>query len=144
MGEFIIKGSTDGSVIEFSDRLPEDPNVPIDSFAVRVSRCDLFAATRVWAHDIPVNWFKQIAADWKGWEGGRKWRSLDGELELSAKNSHGHVSFLVQIHPMEYDNDWRIYTWCVDAIVRVDAGQLDGFAKHAERFFGKEGFFDEY
>ena len=54
MHDFIIKSSVDDSAIEFSNRLPEESALPIDSFAIKVSRSDLFAATQSAGLDTPA------------------------------------------------------------------------------------------
>jgi hypothetical protein len=138
MDVFEIKSSKDDCALEFFDRVPEDRSSPLESFNAKVTRCDLYGAVNVWAGYAkfhPGHWFRELAENWRGWEGERKWASLEGEITLSATNDRrGHVAMRVQMRSGFWDNDWH-----VTATVQVDPGQLDGFARHAAMFFGKEG-----
>ena len=40
----------------------------------------------------PARFFAELAADWRGWDGERRWRSLEGEMEIEASHDgRGHV-----------------------------------------------------
>jgi hypothetical protein len=136
--EFIIKSSVDDLRIEFFDRLPESRTSPIDSFVVKVTRYDLFTATKVWAgytSSHPAEWFCELAESWRGWQGERQWESMEHELRLVATNDRrGHIALGIQLR-----SGFSDYDWSVAATIMVDAGQLEGVAKHAVSFFGEEG-----
>ena len=138
MDEFAIKSSVDDSLIEFSNRLPDERALPIELFSVRVSRSDLFAAAGVWASytgSNPAKWFLELAENWRGWQGERQWESIEHELRLVATNDRrGHVAIRIRLRSGFWNDDWS-----VEATVQVDAGQLDGFARHAIKFFGEDG-----
>jgi len=139
--EFIIRSSVDDTRIEFSERLPDNAALPIESYAVKITRIDLHAAARVWAgytRSNPTEWFSELAERWSGWQGERKWQSLEGELRLAASHDRrGHISIRIELRcgPIDYD-------WTVAATVSVDAGQLDGVAMHAIIFFGEDGRYE--
>jgi hypothetical protein len=51
--------------------------------------------------------FAELAADWRGWEGERHWRALEGELEVQASQKDARVLIAVTVkHPdMTFAND---------------------------------------
>jgi len=53
-----------------------------------------------------ADYFGSLAADWKGWSGERTWRSLEGELALTAWHD-GHVRLQVELRG-PFDRDWRL------------------------------------
>jgi hypothetical protein len=80
--------------------------------------------------------FAGLASDWKGWEGERKWSSMEGELTLSARTDGlGHVYLLV------YLCNGTPPTWDVRAELCLEAGALDRYAARA-RLFGQENACD--
>jgi hypothetical protein len=76
--------------------------------------------------------FSEAAREWKGWTGAKVWESIEGELRLELRINHlGHVFLRVRIRsdPGEADR------WQLDAELGLDAGQLDGVARDANRFW---------
>ena len=138
MDEFVIKSSDDDCTIVFCGREPEDAGRPLDYFHVRISRSDLSATARVWAgHPLahPSNWLHELARTWQSWRGELVWNSLERELALVAtRDRFGHITIRIELRSGFMEHDWSLR-----AFVVVDAGQLDGLARQAERFFGKEG-----
>lgn len=137
MDEFNIKSSGDDCCLTFYDRDPEDSFLAISSYRIRVTRSDLLATAKIYADapDVhPASWLRELAQKWMGWESRLHWESGSG-LRLSAENDRrGHVLIRVELQAGWYDNDWNLR-----AAVTVDAGQLEGLAKHATMFFGKQG-----
>jgi hypothetical protein len=77
------------------------------------------------------NYFTSLATDWKGWPGERRWSSLEGELELSARcDRTGHVSLRVRLR-RESPAEWQL-----DAQLVLEAGQLERLAHDARSFEG--------
>jgi Family of unknown function (DUF6228) len=130
---FTIKSSRDDCAIEFFDR----DSSPGYYFNVKITRYDLFAAAKVWSghgDPTPDNWLQGLAQHWQGWDGERQWSSLEGEFSLTATNDcRGHIAITIQLRSGLYD------AWFVRVVVFVDAGQLDGLASQAARFFRNEG-----
>jgi hypothetical protein len=97
---------------------------------------DLTASAKVYAfepHGALVQYFADLAAHWKGWDGEKKWSSLEGEFTLSCKsNGHGHVEMKVMLKSGLYEDDWS-----VQIMMNVDAGQLEEIASNIKRFFSK-------
>jgi hypothetical protein len=57
-----------------------------------------------------ADFFEQQAQDWRGWEGVRKWESLEGDLGIEARHEHGHVQLRVTVRkvlPNWGNNGWR-------------------------------------
>jgi len=77
----------------------------------------------------PVALFEGMAADWRGWEGERKWSDLESSLVLRATtDSVGHIRIRVEMdrhHP-----PGRLV-----GEVMVEAGQLIGIAKKLGELF---------
>lgn len=79
-----------------------------------------------------VGFFGALDAKWKGWEGARTWRAIEGEYELSATISRtGHVTLTACLH---------VYPciWEATAKFNVEAGQLEALANEIRKFFKQE------
>jgi hypothetical protein len=73
--------------------------------------------------------FTGIAANWKGWTGRRKWRSLEGDLKLDAENGGtGPVSIGIYLH---YGAPAQ---WKVQFAISVESARLDQLAAEARSF----------
>ncbi len=71
----------------------------------------------------------ELADDWRGWEGTRSWRSLEGDLELSATSDRlGHVALEVRL------DEGAPYQWRMHGTIALEAGQLDSIATAARTF----------
>ncbi|MCU0648862.1 MAG: DUF6228 family protein [Gemmatimonadaceae bacterium] len=92
---------------------------------------DLAASVRVgtfMSHGI-AQLFDDMAASWRGWSGAKTWRSLEGELSLSAEmDKAGHVEITAELQagaPAVWSTSLRLY---------IEAGQLERLAQHARAF----------
>ena len=73
--------------------------------------------------------WRELAGDWRGWEGTRSFGSLDGELELSVVSDRlGHVT------PEACLSEGSPFRWRAHGIVALEAGQLDCIAADARTF----------
>ncbi len=139
MESFPIKSASGAGSLEFFDRFPADPRLPINGFWVRITDLNLSVAADVYggyANDHPAPLFVEMAERWRGWSSELCWRSLEGELGLRCTQDRtGHVSIRVELHsgPMKYD--W--YAWSVKATIMVEAGQLEAMSHRATAFFGQ-------
>ena len=78
--------------------------------------------------------WRELAEDWRGWEGTRSWRSLEGELELSATSDRlGHVELEVRL------DEGAPFQWRVYGMISLEGGQLDSIAAAAQTFCGLLG-----
>ena len=67
--------------------------------------------------------FEDLAANWRGWLGRKEWRSLEGELRLTAECDRlGHVWITTEL------GQGSPAAWTATLVVLVEAGQLDGLA----------------
>jgi len=138
MNSFLIQSASRAGSLEFFERTPPDPRMPIERFKVRLIDPDLSAAGRVYVghgdlHPAPL--FAQMSANWKGWQGEYMWESLNGELSLRCvQDRTGHVSIGVELRSGPTESDWA-----VRSTVMAEAGQLEELARQAVLFFGRSG-----
>jgi hypothetical protein len=138
MDSFLIRSVAGEGALEFFERTPADPRLPIERFKVRLADHDLSAVGRVYAGHAdthPASLFARMAAHWRGWQGEFAWESLEGELGLHcAQDRTGHVSIRVALRSGATEGDWT-----VRATVMAEAGQLEDLARRAALFFGRSG-----
>jgi hypothetical protein len=138
MDSFLIRSASGAGSLEFFERTPANPRLPIERFKVRLVDEDLAAVGRVYAgypdaHPAPL--FAQMAVSWRGWPGEFTWESLEGELGLRcAQDRAGHVSIRVELCSGPSEGDWTVH-----ATIMAEAGQLEGLAHGAAIFFGQPG-----
>jgi hypothetical protein len=136
MNTFLIRSASGEGSLEFFERTPTDPALPIERFKIRLTDHDLSAVSRVYAggdeaHPGPL--FDQMAAQWRGWQGQFVWESPERELGLRCtRDRTGHVFIRVELRsgPTEAD-------WAVQAKIEAEAGQLEELARQAGLFFGR-------
>jgi hypothetical protein len=138
MESFVIRNTAGSGMLEFFERTPVDPRLPIERFKVRLTGLDLSAVARIYAGagaGHPATMFAQMAAQWNGWQGEIAWESLEGELALRCTQDRtGHVSIVVVLRSGPSKADWM-----VEATVVAEAGQLEEIAHRAGLFFGQTG-----
>jgi hypothetical protein len=72
--------------------------------------------------------FAELAADWRGWEGVRRWKALEGELEVQASHNGARVLIAVTVRrpDMTFAND----AWEACIVLTLEPGeQLDCVAR---------------
>jgi hypothetical protein len=100
--------------------------------AVAVTSGDLVASAEV-AHlgggDGIRDYWADLAKNWRGWRGEKAWGTVEGDLILSATSDRtGHVTLVVTL---AHGAPW---TWRTEAIVAIEAGQLERLAAVALAF----------
>lgn len=123
--EVTITSAHDGTTLRLFD---------LDAFyfaaALRGPNVQAIARVYVYEPGDLAAFFRELAEQWRGWEGKKEWRSLEGELSLAATvDSTGHVSLLVNLRSCTGPFDWE-----VRAALPVEAGQLDGISSQVELF----------
>jgi len=92
----------------------------------------LSSATQVYVLggcDCLNRFWRDLAENWRGWEGTRSWRSLEGDLELSATSDRlGHVALEVRLM------EGAPFQWRVQGKISLEAGQLGRIAAAARTF----------
>ena len=129
----IIKCSKDSSELEFSEREGLSRTDGSEYFLVTIRGHNLTAFSKVYAFDPFDNgltrFFEDIAKSWKGWNGEKKWISLEGELSLvCTADLLGHVAIEATLF---YGFDG----WSVRNVFYIDAGQLEQLASDIKKFF---------
>lgn len=131
---FMLRSAEDGVRLEFYGgrgplQLDDDGWT---SFFVSLTAPGLQASVRVIDH-FPSHWsalFRDLAANWSGWQGNKVGDSLEGHLGLSCTNDGlGHIEVLVDLHDTSHG-------WRAKGRLILEAGQLEAIARAAERFFG--------
>jgi Family of unknown function (DUF6228) len=87
------------------------------------ARATLDIASPPAGHDVDlVEFVQSMADDWRGWAGARRWRSLEGRMQIDATHDGaGHVSLNVTLAgPIATPLD---ESWSVHIVIVVDAGE---------------------
>ena len=98
------------------------PEVRFWSVEVCLRVPGLEASSRVSAHyasefDDLVTFFRQLAADWRGWDGERTYESLEYDLRLTATHD-GYVRLAVQLWQQAGRQGWS-----VAAVISLEPGE---------------------
>jgi hypothetical protein len=73
-----------------------------------------------------AEYFGELAADWRGWSGERRWESLEGDVELVAvHDGRGTITLRAGLRMFAQ------HRWTVSAELLLDAGGLDRLAREA-------------
>jgi hypothetical protein len=128
MSKLQLHSSNSDVVIEFYD-------VKGDFFWVAVRSHDHSATRQVDAYSDGAGiarLFGEAAEQWKGWQGAKVWESLEGELRIELTiDLLGHVTLAARIRSNPGGSD----LWQLEAELGLDAGQLDGVAREANRLW---------
>ena len=131
----VISGNANGAQIELSE--PEYENGEIEHYYVSIRENDFEANLRVYAFD-PKNeglpkFFSELALDWKGWDGIRRWASLEGEFEICCTHDGlGHVETEATLRSSPYT-----HSWTAQVRFELSAGSLDEIAIGLRKFLHK-------
>ena len=122
-----------GSAVECLSLAPEPPVGPPE-LVIATLRLDGLEATRqvvgnyVSGFQDLADFFAELAANWRGWPGARRWESLEHDLAIEATHQHSHVTLKVEIHCDRLD--WDNSGWRVAGDVTIDPGeQLSSVAR---------------
>jgi hypothetical protein len=115
-------GGPSGASITFSDA--GDPSIGYDfiAFTAMVSAPGLSATSDVLSMEGPQGlreFFRSLAADWRGWEGARTWKSIEHDLSIEARvDRRGHVRLVFTLR-----QSYRPDAWSSTVVAEVDAGE---------------------
>ena len=132
---FTVGSSHGDEKLEFEGKIPRDlTGYDGTNFRVRYTSSDVSAVVEV--YDIqPQRWslfFQELADNWRGWDGVKKHESLENHLKLSCTaDSTGHIEMRCILRGDPAGSNWR-----VEDSLFIEAGQLDGLAKRAKKYFG--------
>jgi uncharacterized protein DUF6228 len=82
---------------------------------------------RVEVHDLDakdlVAFFRDLAEHWRGWDGTKAFRSLEGHLTLEAERDRlGHVRLHVVLR------EDALGDWSITGVLAIDSGELEAVA----------------
>jgi hypothetical protein len=131
----LIRGEADGACIELSEREGLSLNDGSEFYRVTLRENEFEASIRVYAFDPSDNglpkFFSNLASDWKGWDGPRGWKSLEGEFELMCRHDGvGHIETTARLHSIPYG-----YGWTAEIRFDIAPGDLERIAADVGRFF---------
>jgi hypothetical protein len=135
MRDNLVLRSAEGGKLVFSDlRLDEDKSA-VEQYRVSLAFANMTATAEVYAEPIyappPTKFFAELARMWRGWDGNKRWNSLEGELELECtRDKLGHIELRCALRP-----DWFPPPWHVHARILLEAGQLEIVAAEISDFF---------
>jgi hypothetical protein len=110
----------------------------LDYLIVTLKSEALSASARIYnyhyAHGVAglAQFFDEIAANWRGWPGAKRWESIEGDFKLAcSSDSLGHIEIIVELGSWVTDP----VGWYVRYALTVEAGQLDALSENMRRFF---------
>lgn len=122
----IIKSAHNGTTLEFMDCESSD------HFKARISGAHFDGTVTVY-YSEPENlaaYFRDLAINWRGWQGKKAWSSLEDDLEFSASSdSTGHITLSTQLRDGPYPFGWSLSTTLL-----LEAGTLEQIASDVEKF----------
>ena len=125
MDKITIKCKNYGSLLSFSQRDKEGWMTEIIGLGITAK-----IKTSDYLYD-PCSFFSDIASHWRGWDGIKEYKSLEGELTIQAQHDKkGEVSMNVTLTPNDRADDWK-----VEHTFGVEPGQLDKIALEMKEFF---------
>jgi Family of unknown function (DUF6228) len=97
----------------------EEGRLQADELVCELRAETMSASRRVYALEFTdlAEFFEELARDWRGWTGPRAWRSLEGDLEITAEH-HRHVRLRIALRGDPYRSDWG-----VSAAIELDRGE---------------------
>jgi len=126
-----LRSARDGMTIVFSDFVPEDSSSLSESFLVTIKSHEIRAETRASSYRSVslAEYFRDIAENWRGWNGRKHWATLEGELEFTATSDKtGHVRLGFSLRP-----PYTGFHWEVRGALELEAGQLDAIAEEVQQ-----------
>jgi hypothetical protein len=105
-----------------------------DYFQASVAGDGPTGSVLVWGYtdcELLVDLFESIARDWRGWDGKRRWSSIEGELNVAASTTKtGNVTLSVELVHSGGVDEWRLIV-----PIFTEAGQLERIAREVASFF---------
>ncbi|HJR08887.1 MAG TPA: DUF6228 family protein [Pyrinomonadaceae bacterium] len=133
-----IKSASGTSALGIAGWETDDRARRFDYLNVTLYASGLHASTRIYniyygdgAGSLP-SFFKDMAMNWRGWEGEKRWESVEGDLKMTC-TSHplGHINLAVELHSYLDDP----FVWDVRCSLVLESWQLDVLADEARKVF---------
>ena len=119
---------------EFEDSSTRSEEGELWRICAELSLPGLRASTQagiVWGVDASLSeYFDDLAQNWRGWKGVKKWEAYEGGLGLFCTSDRlGHITVTVELSEPPPDG------WLARGNVPLDAGQLEPLAREMRGFF---------
>ena len=133
-----IKSACGKSALEIAAWHTDDPARRFDYLNVTLNAAGLRASTRIYnlhygdgAESIP-SFFEDIAMNWRGWRGEKRWESVEGDLKMACTSDPlGHINLEVELRSYAGDP----FVWDVRCSLILESWQLDVLAREAKKVF---------
>jgi hypothetical protein len=137
VNELTIKSSRSAGKLKLSEPKASGSSHPVEYLRVSLEDREFAASSaRIYIHE-PYHlaaFFDGLATQWKGWEGEKEWHSLEDDFALSCTSDGlGHAALRVTLKSGLYEEDW-----CVQAVIYIDAGELEHIAAKVKSFLHTE------
>ncbi|HEV2111929.1 MAG TPA: DUF6228 family protein [Gammaproteobacteria bacterium] len=97
--------------------------------SIRSHMCTGQTEATTYIYGPPTKFFDDLAANWHGWKGEKKWAEIESRLQFTATMDNlGHVILIVLMREL-------VEPFSVSAPLYFDAGQLEGLAAEIREFF---------
>jgi len=81
-----------------------------------------------------IMFFRSLAKDWKGWDGIRLWKSIEGDLQFEV--THDHLGF-VNVKLLLIKNQGFESEWSFRGKIQIELGALENIASDVANVFSK-------
>lgn len=128
----IIKSSRSDGELKFYEPKPPGLNYELEYCRVSLSDREIAASSaRIYLPGDVAALFDDMAAHRRGWEGEKHLSSIEDDLAFSCTyHAPGQVAMNVTLRGGVYGDDW-----CVQAVIHVEAAQLEELAAKVRKFF---------
>jgi hypothetical protein len=133
---FELRSNEAGAFLAIQRDAPErrQDNLQEDYWIATLSCGSLQASLRFYEISIArlASYWAELAANWRGWTGERRWASLEGDVELVASHDGlGTITLTAQLGTEAF----AVHRWTASAELLLDAGGLERIAREARRLF---------
>ena len=133
-----IRSANGTTTLKIAPWQTPDPTRRLDYLDVALTATGLQASTRIYnlhytggAGTLPV-FFHDIASNWRGWRGEKRWESIESDLKLTCTStSLGSINVAVEFDSYLADP----FIWSVRCSLMLESWQLDVLALQAKKVF---------
>jgi hypothetical protein len=128
MAALEFTSTVDGSQLSFSITSRQEREILFD-VAVKTPAFSGTALASTYVVASPADFFREMAAAWKGWEHKKAWCDVENRVAFEATSDHtGHVTLKVSLTAQENDAQLRVR-------LKFEAGQLEAMADQVAALF---------
>lgn len=133
-----IKSADGINALEIAGWETDAPSSRFDYLDVTLTAASLRASTQVYnCHYVDgmgslLSFLQDMAKNWRGWQGEKRWESLEGDLKMiGTSETLGHINIVVELRSGLGDP----FAWDVRCNLVLESWQLDVLAGQAKKFF---------